>query len=359
VSSTRIAFDTHSRYVTKAGSARYVDGLLEGFRSIRPAGMEFVEFAWPVENLGYAQPARALRTLYRETVWSRTVAPRALRQMGADLLHRTTPLLPIATPRGLPEVVTLHDVAPLRDPARFRRWHRVTAAARMKRLHRATRVICSSRFTADEAHILLGLPVERLDVVPLGNPFASGFGPREELRPAIEIPDRFFLFVGSLEPGKNLGLLAEAYARAASSPLPPLVVVGARRLGVAREDPPPARWHYAGHQPDAALAWLYRHAIALLFPSRYEGFGLPVLEAMSFGCPVVCSRVTSLPEVAGDAACYADMTPAAYLDAMTTLASDELARRQFGVLGRQQAARFSWDTCATDTAAIYRSVLRC
>ena len=337
-----------------------MDGLLNGLQTIRPGGMEFRELAWPVENFAYQQPLRALKTLYRETIWSRWVAPRVLRRVGADLLHRCTPSLPIEIPRGLPEVVTLHDLAPLRHPERFRRWHRITAVTRLKRLHQAERIICSSRFTADEAHRLLGLPIERLDVVYLGNSLSPRGSRVCECRPAVDIPDRFFLFVGSLEPGKNLALLRETYALSASTrqELPPLVVVGARLAGVAREGPPPASWCYAGRQPDGALAWLYRHAIALLFPSKYEGFGFPVLEAMSLGCPVVCSRVASLPEVCGDAVYYSDMMPLAYLEAMKALALDETARQHLGERGVQQAARFSWDKCAEETVSIYRSILR-
>jgi alpha-1,3-rhamnosyl/mannosyltransferase len=101
------------------------------------------------------------------------------------------------------------------------------------------------------------------------------------------------------------------------------------------------------------LAALYRRAVALIFPSKYEGFGLPVLEAMSLGCPVVCSRVASLPEVGEDAVCWADLTPAAYADAMRLMATDTVARKQYAQAGILQAAKFSWDSCAARVIEIY------
>src|SRR5205823_6706332 len=118
------------------------------------------------------------------------------------------------------------------------------------------------------------------------------------------------------EPGKNLALLKETYLLAAAKgiDLPPLLIIGARWEGVAREGRPPKNWHYLGHQSDEVLAWFYDHALALLFPSKYEGFGFPVLEAMSRGCPVVCSKVASIPEVGGDAAWYAGMDATSYLE---------------------------------------------
>jgi glycosyltransferase involved in cell wall biosynthesis len=356
----RVALDTNTRYVTDAGTTRYVEGLLGALRAIRPPAMEFLELAWPVENLAYDQPRRALKTLYRETIWARFVAPRVLRRSGVDLLHRCTPALPIVTPRGLPEVVTLCDLTPLRHPERLRPWHRVTSAARLKRLQRAARIICISRFTADEAHALLGIPLDRLEVVHLGSSFGGPDGDAGEAPPARTVAEPFFLFVGSLEPGKNLALLREAYARAASNgtPLPTLVIVGARWPGVAHEGSAPPSWLFLGRQPDDVLAWLYRRALALVFPSKYEGFGLPILEAMSVGCPVICSRVASLPEVAGEAACYADLTPLAYLGAMRALVGDDAARRQLGALGVRQAARFSWARCAAETLSVYQKVLR-
>jgi glycosyltransferase involved in cell wall biosynthesis len=105
------------------------------------------------------------------------------------------------------------------------------------------------------------------------------------------------------------------------------------------------------------LVALYRRALALALPTKYEGFGLPVVEAMGLGCPVICSRVASLPEVAGDAAHYAEMTPASYLDAMRRLARESGYRTELIERGRVQVRRFSWRRCAEETVAVYRAAM--
>jgi len=135
------------------------------------------------------------------------------------------------------------------------------------------------------------------------------------------------------------------------------VLVGGRERGLATEGQPPPGWVYLGHVSDGQLYYLYRRAIAFVFPTRYEGFGLPVLEAMTLGCPVLCSPVASLPEVGGDAALFVDQTPEAYLDAMRTLASEPKLTRELAERGYRQAAGFSWLKCATETVGVYRKVL--
>jgi alpha-1,3-rhamnosyl/mannosyltransferase len=335
-----------------------VQGVLGGLRRLAPADLTVMELAWPVDNFGYRQPARALKTAYREWIWSRLVAPRTIARMQADILHRGTPSLPIEKPAGVREVVTLHDLAILRHPERYRRWQRFSEPRRLHLLNRADRVICVSQFTAHEAMALLGLPATKLEIVYQGSDMAKEFPADGDGLKGLALPDRFFLFVGSLEPGKNLGLLREAYALAGDGKdLLPLVIAGARWPGVPTEGGDGRNWTYLGYQPDHVLAALYRRAVALVFPSKYEGFGLPVLEAMSLGCPVVCSRVASLPEVGEDAVCWADLTPAAYADAMRLLATDAVAREQYSRAGILQATKFSWDSCIARVLGIYRSLL--
>jgi glycosyltransferase involved in cell wall biosynthesis len=254
-------------------------------------------------------------------------------------------------------VVTVHDIGFLRFPERFRGWHRRMAIAGLERTRSADRVLCISRHTADEMIRLAGFQARQLEVVHNGSDFDDS---TPEERPEIpDLPTEFLLFVGSLEPGKNLGLLREMYqrarARAQGGSLPDLVIVGARFHGLAGEGAPPPGWHYLGHLPDAALVWLYRRAIALLFPTKYEGFGLPAAEAMRLGCPVICSPVSSLPEVVGEAALLPAQTPEAYLDAARRLIGEPGLRQHLVSLGRKQSAAFTWDTCAQGTLEVYRA----
>ena len=361
------AVETSGLYTTKAGVARYIRGLLRGLAALDRPGLRVEEVAWPVENFGYAQPARAIKTAWRELVWAPLLAPRQVSAAGAGVLHGTCDVL-AEPPGGVAHVATLHDLAFLRHPERFRRWQRTTGVRRLRRLAGCDRVIAISRFTADEGIALLGLPASRIEVVHNGfdfDPDAPERPPQPAERsgdPPGDFPAEFFLFVGSLEPGKNLSLLREAYLAAESQgrPLPPLAIVGARWEGVAREAAAPAGWRYLGRQDDAVLAWLYRRALALLFPSKYEGFGLPLLEAMALGCPVVCSPVASLPEVAGDAARYADPSPDAYLAAARDLSGAGSAARRADLVaaGHERVGHFGWDKCARETADVYEAAAR-
>ncbi|MBL9137435.1 MAG: glycosyltransferase family 4 protein [Verrucomicrobiales bacterium] len=352
----RVAVDTNPLYTTRAGVARYVRGLLDGLRAEgNAADWDLHPFAWEVENFGFRQPMRAWRTFYREFLWAGWVAPRRLRSHGVQLLHSTgAPLLD--TPRGVRHVVTVHDIGFFKFPERFRPWHRRMAVRSLERARRADRVICISQFTADELVHRAGFSRDQLRVVHNG----CTLGPDSPETPLVHpaLPEDFFLFVGSLEPGKNLSLMRAMYDLAARNGvnLPHLAIVGARFEGLAKEGPPPVTWHYLGHRTDAELVWLYRRAKALLFPSIYEGFGLPVAEAMNLGCPVICSPVSSLPEVAGDAALLPSHQPADYLQAAHRILQEPGLRQELIRRGRLQGARFTWRTCARATLEVYQDV---
>ena len=355
----RVAIDTNPLYVTQAGVARYVRGLLRGLAAVQPPDCQWHRVAWEVENLAYTQPQRAAKTAFRELFWARWIAPLTMRRMDADLLHATSAGR-LHVPRGTKQVVTLYDLALLRHPGRFRRWQRFAGQRGLRQLHAADHVITISQFTADEAMQLLGLPAARLTPVLLGWDGVDEGAGQSTAPFALPVPNEFFLFVGSLEPGKNLALLREVWTAAAATGhrLPPLLIAGTRWAGVPGEGPPPPDWHYLGHVSDAELAQLYRQALALVFPSKYEGFGLPVLEAMGRGCPVICSRVASLPEVAGDAAWWCELEADSYLVALRECARNGVARAEFAHAGPAQARKFSWAACAAGTLDVYRATLR-
>jgi glycosyltransferase involved in cell wall biosynthesis len=354
----RIVLDTNAHYTSRAGVDRYIQQLLMGLRALNPGDMELSELAWPVDNLAYKQPQRSLKTVYREVIWASLVAPRLLRRWSSDLFHSTSGIL-VVPPRTTKHVVTLHDLAVLRFPDRFRPWHRWATRKRLRLLTQADRIICISRFTANEAMELLGLSARKLEVVYNGGNSFDAPGFEAEAAPTEPIPSEFLLFIGSLEPGKNLRLIRETYELSAAREihLPPLVIVGARWEGTSDEGPPPAQWHYLGRQPDSVIAYLLRRAMALVFPSKYEGFGLPVIEAMSLKCPVLCSPVASLAEIGGSAVQYASQSPEAYLKAIQRIMSAPSLRQEMVLKGLEQARRFTWKRCAEETMAVYRSVL--
>ncbi len=355
----RVALDTNGTYTTQAGVARYIRGLGQGFKQLNRPDLQIIEFAWPVENFSYRQPQRAAKTIYRELIWAPFFAPSALARKHPDLLHSTFGVL-VKPPRGIKHVATLHDLAVMRDPHRFRPWQRRSAMNCLRKLSMADRIICVSRFSAGEAASLLGLSMDRMEVVYNGCDFTSPVSSPAGQIPDFTLPPEFFLFVGSLEPGKNLSLLKEVYALAAhqGEVMPPLFIVGARWAGLPQEGPPPYQWQYLGRQPDEILKCLYSRALALLFPSRYEGFGLPIVEAMALGCPVVCSPVASLPEVGGQAVLYAEPHPMAYLAAMRQIARETNLRQDLIASGHLHAQKFTWKKCAEETLAVYRQVLQ-
>ncbi len=347
----RVALDTHALYTTRAGVARYVRGLQSGLNEIETTDAIISPLAWAVENFDYAQPQRMLKTAWRELIWAYGPAKRRLREMRADLLHSTALSLIHRPPCR--EVVTLHDLALMRQPERFRPWQRRSGLARLRRVAQADHVIAVSQFTADEAMAWLELSATNISVVHHGVTLAN-----QESLPA-DLPSEFLLFVGSLEPGKNLELLRQVWIAAQESGkrLPHLIIVGARWAGVAAEGSAPDDWHFLGYQDDEVLLALYRRAQALLFPSFYEGFGLPVLEAMAAGCPVICGHVASLPEVGGDAVCYAELNETDFSAAIRGVLSDAGSREVLREAGQKQAGKFNWKSCASETLAVYRSTL--
>lgn len=138
-----IAVNTDGTYTTKAGIARYIHGLIKGLKSLPSSDVDFFEMGWPVENYSFRQPQRAIKTLYRETVWAKILAPALLRKKKADVYHATG-FVCIHPPSGIKTVQTLHDVAPLRFPERFRRWELWSGKRGLRYTSKADRVICIS-----------------------------------------------------------------------------------------------------------------------------------------------------------------------------------------------------------------------
>jgi glycosyltransferase involved in cell wall biosynthesis len=272
----RVAFDTSPLVQTRAGTARHVRGLLAALRD-RP-GVE-------LELLAFGGPGR-MSSVVRDALWYPAGLRRRARSV--DVLHCPTFRGPRDAP--VPTVLTVHDLAILRAPQVFPRWHRLYGRAGLARVLRsADAVLAVSEFTRDETVELAGVPPERIRVVPNG---VDGVFTPEGDRAKGE----YVLAVATLEPRKNLGRAVDAAREAGVE----LRVVGARGWGGVEVE------GWVGEIPDTELAALYRGARCLVYPSLYEGFGIPVLEAMACGTPVVTSRGMATEEVAGAAAVLVD-----------------------------------------------------
>jgi glycosyltransferase involved in cell wall biosynthesis len=248
--------------------------------------------------------------------------------------------------------VTVHDLAFRRFPDRFSRQGRRVMELSLDRIRRrADRVIGSSRATLDDlAHA--GIPTDRLRLVTLGvDPPPSHLDPAGA-RARYGLPDEFVLFVGTIEPRKNLGRLAEAVTRSGTGL--PLVVAGADGWGDVASGVTGSAVRFLGFVPGGDLPHLYAAASVFAYPSEWEGFGLPVAEAMAVGAPVVTSRGTSTEEVAGGAAVLVEPTD---VDDIARGLVEALARRdELAGLGRRRAAALSWDATAAATIEVYREV---
>jgi glycosyltransferase involved in cell wall biosynthesis len=323
----RVGVDVSPLVQTRAGTARHVRGLLAELRG-RP-GLD-------LELLSFGGSGR-LSSAARDAVWY----PLALRRRGGvDVLHCTTFRAP--TEARAPLVVTVHDLAVLRWPEAFPVWHRLYGRAGLRRVLRsADAIVAVSGFTKGEVEELAGVPSERIRVVPNGvDPiFRPAARHVEELAQGGEV-----LAVGTLEPRKNLARAVEAARRAGLE----LRVVGARGWGGV--DVP----GWSGEVPDARLAELYRAAACLLYPSLYEGFGLPVLEAMACGTPVVTSRGTAMEEIAAGAAVLVDPMDADSIAAGLRTAVER--RAELVELGLARAAEFTWKRTADGVEALWREL---
>jgi glycosyltransferase involved in cell wall biosynthesis len=320
----RVGVDVSPLVQTRAGTARHVRGLVGALRG--RAGLD-------LELLRFGGPGRA-SSVARDALWYPVGLARRAR--GLDLLHCTTFRAPARA--EVPVVVTVHDLALLRFPKAFPLWHRQYGRAGLRRVLRAaSAVVAVSEFTKSEIVELVGIGAERVQIVPNGVDEAfTADGPRAQ--------GDYVLAVATLEPRKNLARAVEA-ARLAGVELR---VVGARGWGGV-EVP-----GWVGEVPDDALAALYRGARCVLYPSLYEGFGLPVLEAMSCGAPVVTSAGTAMEEVAGGAAVLADPASA---DALAAgIAEAEERREELVALGLARAAGFTWAGSADAVEALWREL---
>ncbi|NOZ29660.1 MAG: glycosyltransferase family 4 protein [Chloroflexi bacterium] len=356
------------------GVGTYMRGLLQGLQALNPphewiliAHTPSVQIARPMGARIIPLPRPRLGRL-TALVTHQILMPIVLSRLDADLVHfpgisahLSVTGVPWRVP--LPFVVTVHDFTPLHMPellhgrrvnhwwyARQRRWAR-----------RAERLICVSRATRDDAVRFLDVPATRCTVIYEGVD-TRRFHPADAPRP----DPPFILFVGGDFPNKNRDAALQAFARLTrETDLPHRLVL----VGPNRRDDAELAARYPGldlarvtrvpHLAPQELAARYRQADLFLFPSRHEGFGLPVLEAMASGTPVITSTAASLPEIAGDAAILVEPDDVEGLyEAMRRVLTDPELKRRLREAGLERAKRFTWTEAARQTVQVYEAIGR-
>ncbi|MBP1466567.1 glycosyltransferase family 4 protein [Candidatus Chloroploca sp. M-50] len=299
--------------------------------------------------------------------WEQLLAPLLLRSMRADLFHGVLNVAPLFCP--VPSVITIHDLAFIRFPQTFRAYNRtyLDFATRLS-ARRASRILAVSEHTKREVVGLLGIPEDRIIVTP--NAVRDHFRPPEpgvlaHFRARKGLPERFLLTVGTLEPRKNLTTLLDAYAQVVRTHQVPLLIGGGKgwlydavfqRLeALGLRD----LVEFVGYIEEEELPLWYAAATVFVFPSIYEGFGMPPLEAMACGTPVITSASASLPEVVGDAGLMVNPHDAgAFAQAIIALLDDRALHHELRERGLRRAEAFSWHTTAERTLAAYEAAVR-
>ncbi|GIV97828.1 MAG: glycosyl transferase family 1 [Herpetosiphonaceae bacterium] len=377
----RIAIDARPCTDHFPGIARYIAGLLQGFADLGTGGNEILVLHDPRgTSTRFNLPAlTAAAEVELVPVDAGPFSPRqqwliplVLHRLRVDLYHATYYLRPYG-PLPCPSVTTFYDVIPRRFPGYFPpRTRAIIELTNRLALRRSRRIIAISEATKDDLWIYYQVPQERVSVTPLG--IDASFRPQPpeivaDLRRRLDLPERYILYVGSNKPHKNLPRLVRAWKLArehAVAQSVALVIAGhwdprypearelAASLGLGDE-----AICWTGPVAESDLPALYSGALAFVFPSLYEGFGLPPLEAMACGVPVVTSYTSAMREVAGDSALAVD--PHDYhqiAEAILHVLRGQLVRGNLGTLGIGRSRLFTWERTAALTLRAYRRALQ-
>jgi glycosyltransferase involved in cell wall biosynthesis len=376
----RIGIDATALPPRPVGAGNYIIELIRGLERLDQAE-EFVVFAQPhgreligvAPRPGFEWAMVPKRSPQRRLVWEQAAFPRMLARTRLDLLHSLHYTRPIRLPCA--SVVTFHDMTFFLYPHLHTLPKRLffPQAIRLS-ARKADALIADSESTRQDAIRLLHVSPAKIFTVPLG--VSQAYHPilqperLEQVRRRYSLPEHFILYVGLVEPRKNLPMLLRAYQRLlehhrqqGSGDAPPLVVVG--RFGWRVEGifelvdtlAIKEKVQFSGYIPAEDLPIVYNLADVFVYPSLYEGFGLPPLEAMACGTPVITTAVSSMPEHVGDAGILIPpQDERALFQALLALLQDPDLRRQLSEKGPERAAQYSWNRTAQETLNVYRRV---
>ncbi len=297
--------------------------------------------------------------------WEQFVAPLLLARQRATLFHGLLNIAPLLSP--VPTIVTIHDLAFMDVTGSHRKANRrYLAAATRQGVRQAAHIFAVSEYSKQAIVERLGIDSARISIAY--NAAGEQYRPRSAAELAAwrrdkGVPEQFMLYLGTLEPRKNIPNLLRAYAKVRAEVQMPLLIGGGKgwhfeeifathaELGLGDSV------QFLGYVPSEDLPLWYNAATLFVYPSRYEGFGIPPLEAMASGTPVLTTNATSIPEVVGDAAIQVDPDDVdGMADQLRRLAHDQALRADLRERGLRRAGDFSWATLAQNTLEVYRQV---
>lgn len=360
----RIGIDLSIVKVNRAGSGVYAAGLYEALSQLSHEH-DFRVFSAPrTKNPNRWQ--RKFENFYHDIAWKHAVLPFQAAHSHIDVLHEPNFISPIIT--NCPVVVSILDISVLKMPDYFSGWFRNYARVLLpKSAHTAKRIITISEYSKQEMVDFMGISPEKITVTYLDVSPRFKVLTEAESTPVLEkynLKQPFILSVCTLEPRKNILRLVQAYAEFKAHGFPhQLIHVGAKgwqydeifaeveRLGLQNDV------RFLDRAPLDDLISLYNRAGVFVYPSLYEGFGLPILEAMRCGCPVITSNTSSLPEVIGDAGIMIDpLSTSEITRALESVLSSTLNTQAYSLKSLEQAKKFSWARCANETMMVYQQV---
>jgi glycosyltransferase involved in cell wall biosynthesis len=371
----KIAFDARPLVKYKTGIGKYTENLLRHICDISSDSELLLfsnkEISFNKEkNVEYAIRKR-LFGKYNSSLWFQLSLPFYLNSRSdnkIDLFHGTMAMLPLAA--TVPMVITIYDLVLEKFPETmyWKNWLSLKTLMRAS-ARKALKIIAISENTKKDIMDCFGIEDEKIRVIYLG--VDRQFSPQPDPNEAgvlskYNLPSGYILSVGTLEPRKNILRLINAYKMVASSgePVPKLVIVGGHGwrnedLGkLVRESGLADRVVLVGYVPDEDLPTLYRNATVFVYPSLYEGFGLPPLEAMACGTPVITSNLSSIPEVVGDAGIVIDpYNTTEIARAIASVLNNEELRESLRTSGLVRSRLFNWDKTALETLKLYQEVI--
>ncbi len=360
----------------QAGVSTYVEQLLRHMIPLDP-GIRWTIFAAPGvtsarifdsppgDNVQWRQSIFPTNSPAARILWEQLAAPGLLTANRPDVLFCPVNIVPLLAPCST--VVTIHDVAFLRFDTHRPAKRKYLSSMTKRSARRAAHIIAVSQFTRNEVIELLGVDPNRITAIPNGRD--SRIVPQdaqtiEAYRKRKNLPPRFLLTIGTLEPRKNLATLLRAYASVKDRLAMPLLIGGGKGwfydelFALVRELNLELCVQFLGFVPPDELPLLYSAAHAFVYPSLYEGFGLPLLEAMAAGVPAVSSDAGALQEVVSDAAVCCPATDVQGLaDAMVQVTTDHHLRSELRQKGLARSQLFSWDQCSRQTLDVLKSAI--